>query len=178
MSIAEIRPASVEDLLGIARVFSQAFPDSLIHTFGRIPEPDFVSEAFRVCLDAEPGAFFVAHSEGQVVGYAFTPARLSNLWRTAIINGHVWRWISSTLTGRFRLGWHPVRTVLSNKGSFFASALDRRYAIDARILSIAVMPDYQGQGIAGGLLDHGLSYLRAQNVSRVRLEVRPTNIPA
>lgn len=178
MKQVQIRPAGPSDLLGIAVVFSVAFPESLLHTFGRIPEPDFVAEAFRVCLDAEPGAFFVADADGRVVGYAFTPAHLSRLWRTAITGGHLARWITATLTGRFRLGWHPIRTVLANKWSFFASAFDRRYSIQARVLSIAVLPSFQGQGIAGALLDQGLDYLQTRHVPQVRLEVRPDNLPA
>lgn len=178
MNEITLTPADPSDLLPVAQVFTEAFPESLMHTWGRIPEVAFTSEVFRVCLDAEPDAFWVARDGERVVGYAFTPANLSRLWSTAVMRGHVARWIWRVLAGRYRIGWHPLRIVLGNKAAFFSSALDRRYNVPARILSIAVSPDHQGRGIASRLMERGLGYLAGHGVPRVRLEVRPDNGPA
>lgn len=178
MNEVRLEPARPEDLLAVAQVFTEAFPESLLHTWGRIPDLAFTAEAFRVCLDAEPAAFYVARVDGEVAGYAFTPANLARIWRAALARGHVGRWIWRVLTGTYRIGWHPIGVIFRNKWSFFRSALDRRYNVPARILSIAVRPAYQGRGIATGLMKRALDYLQGQGVPRVRLEVRPDNAPA
>ena len=167
-----------EDLPGVARVFAQSFPESLLHIFGRIPENEVVTEAFRVCLDAEPDAFVVARANGEVVGYAFTPSNLTRVWWTALTRGYLFRWLWGWISGRFAMGLHPVRVLVSNKVHFLRSALDRRYSAPARVLSIAVHPSQRGKGIARELLQRGLSYLEARGVDKVRLEVRPDNAPA
>lgn len=174
----DLTPATSRDLLQVAEVFTEAFPESLLHTWGRILELDMTAEAFRVCLDAEPHAFWVARENGRVVGYAFTPADLSRLWKTALLRGYIFRWTWRTVTGRYRVGWHPLQVLIANKWSFFRSALDHRYNVPARVLSIAVRPAYQSRGIASALMRRGLEYLRGRGVPQVRLEVRPDNAPA
>ena len=178
MDDVRLEPARPADLLAVAQVFTEAFPESLLHTWGHIPELAFTAEAFRVCLDAEPDAFYVARADGQVVGYAFTPANLTRLWQSALTRGHLVRWIWRVLNGTYRIGWHPLEVLFRNKWSFFRSALDRHYNVPARILSIAVRPAYQGRGIASGLMRGALAYLQTKGVPRVRLEVRPDNAPA
>ena len=162
----------------MAKVFAESFPESLLHIFGRIPGNEMVMEAFRVCLDAEPDAFFVARADGRVVGYSFTPSNLTRVWSTAFTRGHLFRWMWGWLSGRFEIGWHPVRVLVANKVHFLRSALDRRYSVPARVLSIAVHPSQRGRGIARELLKRGLSYLEGRGVNKVRLEVRPENAPA
>ena len=174
----QLGPATSQDLLQVAEVFTEAFPESLLHTWGRIPELEMTAEAFRVCLDAEPDAFWVARDGNQVVGYAFTPADLSRLWKAAVLRGHLFRWIWRALSGRYHVGWHPLQVILANKWSFFRSALDQHYNVPARILSIAVRPAFQSRGIASGLMQRGLDYLRRRGAPQVRLEVRPDNAPA
>ncbi len=48
----------------------------------------------------------------------------------------------------------------------------------ARILSLAVLPSLQGQGIGSQLLKEGLAYLFAGGIPLVKLEVRPDNLAA
>lgn len=167
-----------EDLPGVAKIFAQSFPESLLHIFGRIPENEVLTEAFRVCLDAEPDAFMVARADGEVVGYSFTPSNLTRVWWTAFTRGHLFRWLWGWISGRLSIGWHPVRVLVANKVHFLRSALDRRYSVPARVLSIAVHPAQRGKGIARELLKRGLSYLEGRGVDKVRLEVRPGNTPA
>lgn len=49
---------------------------------------------------------------------------------------------------------------------------------DAEILNLVVAPDLRRQGLATALLQKGLERLAQARVSRVRLEVRESNIPA
>lgn len=178
MTEVDLVPATEEDLLQVAEVFTEAFPESLLHTWGRIPETAMTAEAFRLCLDAEPDAFWVARRGRLVVGYAFTPFHLASLWQTAVLHGHLLRWAWRALNGRYHVGRHPLQVIFANKWSFLQSALDRRYNVPSRILSVAVRPTYQGRGIATALLRRGLDYLDRRGARQVRLEVRPGNAPA
>ena len=46
---------------------------------------------------------------------------------------------------------------------------------EAHILTLAVHPEYQGQGIAKNILDHALENSRKKGVDTIYLEVRPSN---
>ncbi len=170
--------ANHSDLAGVARVFNESFPESVRHLFGRIPPLQVTREAFRVCLAAEPEAFVVARRKRKVVGYIFAPAHLSRLWKVALGRRFIWRWLWRWITGRLRLGWHPVRLLVGNKVHFLRSAVDPQLAVEARILSVAVLPSARGQGIAKELTRRALQRFDGLGVPRVRLEVRPDNAPA
>ena len=45
----------------------------------------------------------------------------------------------------------------------------------AEVLNLAVVPEYRGRGLGGGLLDAGLAAVRARGGSEVFLEVRASN---
>lgn len=168
------------DLAGIARVFEQSFRDSIEHLFGRPPAPRVHRDLFLLCYRAERLGLHVARVDGRVVGYAFSPARMSALYRRAMLRGHLWRWARRWLRGEYRFGMHPVRALMLDKFAFVRSSLQggpRRFP-EARILSIAVDPAARGRGIAGALLRQALAYLRESGAPVVRLEVRPENRPA
>ena len=46
---------------------------------------------------------------------------------------------------------------------------------EAHILTLAVHPEYQGQGIAKNILDHALENSREKGADTIYLEVRPSN---
>lgn len=46
---------------------------------------------------------------------------------------------------------------------------------EAHILTLAVHPDYQGQGYAKKILDHAIALAAERNADSIYLEVRPTN---
>ena len=120
-------------------------------------------------------AFAARDLDGHVIGYCFSPAALSSLWVKAVLNGHLLKWGWRWITGRYGIGWHPIKVLFFNKVSFLRSALTPTKASDARILSIAVMPEWRGRGAAGALMDAADRYFRSRRVRRVRLEVRPDN---
>lgn len=173
-----VRPARPRDLTRVARLFRQSFDESLKHIFGRPPGPGIIRQVFGLCLRAEPEAFFVAEEGNQVAGYVFAPSSLSRLWRTAVFRGFLARWTWAWLTGRYRIGWQPLKVLLLDKFMFLRSSVGGEHAVDARILSIAVGEPHRGRGIARALLDRGLDYLKRAGAAEVRLEVRPWNNPA
>lgn len=174
-----IRQATPADLPGVAEVFHAAFPESVAHIWGaRAPSAALTATLFAVCLQSEPDAFWVAVAGDRVAGYIFAPARLGRVWRTAVTGGWVFGWAGGWLSGRYGLGLRPIRLALANKVSFLRHALTDRHGADARILSIAVHPGFQGRGIAGRLCELALDRLDRLRAGAVRLEVRPGNTPA
>lgn len=170
------RLAQTSDLEGIARVFAAAFPESIAHYFRRPPAPAVVAEPFALCLAAEPEALYVADAGGgQIAGYIFAPASTSRIPWVAVRHGIIFKWFWRWLTGRYGIGMAPVRALTINKLDFLSSAREPDVKAEARILSIAVDPAHQGQGIATELCRLGLERLDRLGAGPVRLEVRPEN---
>jgi len=138
-----------------------------------------VAEPFALCLASEPDALYVAEDgQGRIAGYLFAPASTGRIPWVAIRRGIIFRWFWRWLSGQYRLGMAPVRALVFNKLDFLASARQPKVKAEARILSIAVHPEFQGRGIARALCDLGLGRLDRLGAGPVRLEVRPENQPA
>lgn len=173
------RLAAERDMERVGRLFAAAFPESVRHYFPSSPPDRVVAEPFRLCLAAEPEAFFVAEGAGgEIAGYLFAPSRTDRIPWVALSKGFALRWLWRWVSGAYGIGMAPVRALAANKLDFLASARAPKIQANARILSIAVQPQHQGKGIAGGLCRLGLERLDRLGVSPVRLEVRPENRPA
>jgi len=190
-----VRAAVLADLPGIGNVFLAAFPESVLHYTGRHSTHNWregrliwqggrrlMADVFAVCLAAEPPALIVAEEQAtrRIAGYIFAPAALSRLGPAAL-RGGLWRLGLGWLRGRYKLGIAAVAIALRNA---VHNLLDLRrevgshLASEARIFSVAVHPDYQGQGLGSSLTSAGMAYLRGQGATKVRLEVRPSNAAA
>ena len=172
------RNAAEGDLIRIAQIFMAAFPESINHYIGHPIAPCLLADVFAICLDSEPEAFFVAVADGRVAGYIFAPAHFGRVPRTALLHGHICRMFFRWITGRYGIGIKPVGIAIKNWWQLLVEALEKELSCDARILSIAIDPEYQGRHIGSGLLLTGLNYLKSLKVMQVRLEVRPENAPA
>ncbi len=154
-----------------------AFAGSVEHARAGDAAKQGMQDLFRLALTAEPGALIVAVCREQVVGYILASRNVSRLRWSALWRGQwlriLWRW----LTGRYRIGWRTLRTIAADKVAFLRGA-QLCGSHQARILSVAVHPDYQGKGVGRKLLEAGLRYLRNKGVRAVRLEVRPDNAAA
>ncbi len=171
------RPARGQDLQAVAWIFMAAFAGSVEHARAGDAAKQGMQDLFRLALTAEPGALIVAVCSKQVVGYILASRNVSRLRWSALWRGQwlriLWRW----LTGRYRIGWRTLRTIAADKLAFLRGA-HQCSRHQARILSVAVHPDYQGKGVGRKLLEAGLRYLRNKGVRAVRLEVRPDNAVA
>lgn len=172
-----IRRGIKRDLLSASKIFLAAFPESIEHYFDRPPSAKTVELVFRTMLKAEPEAFFVAECQEQVVGYIFAPTNLSRLWIAAVGEFFTFRWVYLLLTGHLKLSCKSLWRLLNNKLSFIFAAKDQ-FPVKARILSIAISPEFQGKGLGKQLLATALEYLDRKQVGAVRLEVRPVNVAA
>jgi len=174
----EVRRAKSADIPAIAALFTECFKESVLHHCGRLPKPQAMQDVFALVYQAEPDAALVAQADGVVIGYCFAPTRLPGLWLQAIVGGHLFRWAWRWLTGNYGFGLHPLKVIMLNKLAFLRSAVKPAQSASARILSIAVSPEWRGRGVAGTLLAAGIDYFRLRGAQRVRLEVRPDNAPA
>ena len=172
------RNAGRSDLGAIARIFLDAFPESVEYYTGHPIGPLAIEDAFAIVFDAEPEAFFVAELNGRVVGYIVVPAGFSGILRTAVLHGHLLKMFCRWITGRYGVGLRPVWMVARNWLGLAGETRHPEAHAEARILSIAVEPGCQGLGIGSGLTKAGLDYLRSRGEKMVRLEVRPDNQPA
>jgi [ribosomal protein S18]-alanine N-acetyltransferase len=172
------RLATFEDLPEMASVYAAAFPDSLRHFFGDRPSPlKAIADALGLAVRAEPRSNFVADQDGQIVGYCLAPAHTSRLAKAcgaACLSRFLLRWI----TGRYGLGFRALWVLGRDKLQARRQSRNDPHQADAHILSIAVSPDAQGQGVGKTLLRHALCHFDRERVERVRLEVRPDNLPA
>ena len=175
MIVRLMQPA---DLLAVAALFYESFSASVLYYCGRPPTTQAMADVFACVRAAEPDSAYVAEADGRVAGYAFTPVRLSAIWREAVFGGHVFLWAWRWLSGRYGFGWGPVWRLLANKTDFFSSALTDRFAAAARILSIAVGRAYRGRGVGRLLFANAMERFARLGVERVRLDVRPDNAAA
>ena len=164
----------------IAAMFMECFKESVLHHCGgRLPHPKAMEDVFALVYQAEPEAALLArNAQGQYLGYCFAPVHLSGLWLRALWGGHLLKWTWRWLTGQYGFGFHPVKVIVMNKLAFLRSSIKPAKTANARILSIAVMPEARGQGIAGLLMEAAVDYFTFQKADRVRLEVRPDNLAA
>jgi len=163
----------------VATVFCRAFLPEIRRVLdGREPSLPMLTSLFEFLYTAEPGALLVAKADGQVIGYIYAPASLRHLWKTAFLRGYILRWVGYWLIGRYRFSFHALRTILMDKLYFVHHALKDDIEIDQRILSLGVLPERRGQGVAQELVRHALERFRTLGAEQVRLEVRPDNKPA
>ena len=173
----KIDRAGLDDIAAIGALFTESFMDSVLFHCGCVPKPRAAEDIFTLVYKAEPEASFVARtSGGKVVGYCFAPTDISKLWVKAVTQGYLLKWCFHWLTGRYGVGFYPVKKVLFNKLAFFRSAVTPGKRAKARILSIAVDQACRGQGLGGALMDKAGAYFQGKKVKRVRLEVRPDNL--
>lgn len=149
-----------------------------MHYVGRPIGPAAMQDAFALCLAADPEGFVVGEEGGRLTGYVFAPLHLSRVASVALAGGGLarmaWRW----LRGDYGVGLRPVGMVARNLLHLWRSAGEPALTCDTRVFSVAVHPDFRGRGIAKALVAESLRRLRARGARRVRLEVRPGNVPA
>lgn len=176
MSELLYRQGNENDLPGMGRLYLRAFPDSVRHLRGRralsIKGP---ADAFAIVLAAEPEAVFVAERAGEVLGYCLAPARVDRLWAAAWRSRLAFRILSRALTGQYHLSPRALRLLATDWLLMQRSPGESGPRLPAHILSLAVDPAAQGQGLGRQLLRRALDRFRDLAVPAVRLEVRPEN---
>ncbi len=162
----------------VAAIFVQAFIDSI--KFFVKPDKK-TGEAFRdvfnLLLKIFPNSFFVAVDEAnRIAGYIIVTSNIKKLWLQSIKSGFVLKAFFKWISGRYGISLKVSLKVLHNKSHYIIFEGSTENC--AQILSIAVESKYQGRGIGKQLVYTGLEYLKSEGIKKVKLEVRPDNIPA
>ncbi len=176
----DIGPASAGDFDAIARLFTDGFPESVLHVYGG-DKPDLaaIAEGFRFIWTLDNGHVQVARSVRtvEVAGYIAVLPSIRGFWRKVFGTGFAARMFFGWVGGKYRLPVRALPFVVGNKLAFVRGA-QKIPKYDAQILSIAVRPAGRGLGLGKALAAAGLEHLRAVGAHRVKLEVRPENTPA
>jgi len=118
--------------------------------------------------------FLVAVDENdKPQGFIIVISGVKSLWKEAAFGGHLFRYLRRWLQGQYGLTLFDVGKVIYNKIYYIAFSV--RGTAEAQILSLAVSPEAQGQGLGSSLTGAGLEYLRDIGIKKVKLEVRPDN---
>jgi len=173
------RNAERRDLPVLGQLYLLAFADSVREMQMPGLSAAALADTMGACLAADKGSIVVAEAGGgeapTVVGYVIAVANAHHVWRAALLRGlalvWVWRWV----TGRYRLPLRQSFGVFRDKLGLWAVWRSSVYRCPARILSMAVHPQWQRGGIGGALLDRAVSHLRESGCVCVGLEVRPGN---
>lgn len=172
----EVRGAEEEDIPQIAFIFLNTFEKTVHHIFGdELPNLESMQDIFLFIYRMEPSCIFVAREGLRVVGYLICPPDIKNLWSMALFKGHVFKWAWKWALGDYGFGLAPLRFLFINKFHFISSTHNFRSTSVAQILSIAVLPEYRGKGVAYRLMEKGFLYLQSLGVPEIKLEVRPEN---
>jgi LmbE family N-acetylglucosaminyl deacetylase/ribosomal protein S18 acetylase RimI-like enzyme len=183
-SRAEIayRNAERGDLSALGQLYLLAFGRSVEEL--RTPDlsPAALADVMAACLRADHGSIVVAETgEGErsrIIGYIVAVTNAHHVWRAALRRGlalvWMWRWV----TGRYGLPLRQALGIFGDKLRLWATWRSAAYRCPARILSVAVHPDWQRRGVGKFLLDRGLLHLRDCGCTCAGLEVRSDNAAA
>lgn len=170
----EYRQAQSEDIPAVASIFLQAFSPSVQHFLGKPLENNLsICDIFNFIREVEPQSFFIAESDNKIAGYLIATRSMRRIWLKAITKGEIFFWLYRWLSGIYAIGTGPIKSIIMHKALFLTNKHNYRTTSQAQILSIAIHPDYQKNGVARNLLALGLSYLEGTN--EIKLEVRPDN---
>lgn len=174
-----LRTARKEDLYDLARVYLRAFPDSPRELSSPQLSPLAVADVMRAPLLADPHSILLAClPEGEVVGYVVAVTDATTVFYAAILRWLLVTWLARWVRGLYRLSLRGAWILFSD--SLQVSRARRKGGTDtlARIISVAVHPQWQRHGFGQRLMEAALQRLRELGCPRVALEVRPHNITA
>jgi len=174
----KIIKSSPEHIPTVSDLFCRAFADSI--NFFAPDNPKIikaVADIFNLILHSAGEGFFVAVDDKEnVYGYIVVIGDIRRLWKDAFVSGFAFRALYRWLAGSYGIGTASVIRVIRNKIFYMGFEMGTKPA--GQILSVAVHPDWQGQGIGKALVDSGLDLLHSNGVDTIKLEVRPENTAA
>lgn len=173
----EIRPVTARELDEVVDIFAAAFYDSISFFTPLTPKIKVaLKDFFQLLLLVFGPGFMVAVENGQVLGYIVMAPDIRRLWLAAIFSGFTFKLAVKTIAGAYGVSGSTIKKIVHNKLYYmrFEVATDP----GGQLLSIGVIPEHQGKGIGRKLIAAGIDYLALHNVSRIKLEVRPTNTAA
>jgi len=171
------RAAGKQDLPAIGRIYLRAFPGSIQELRSPNLQPQAVADLLAAVQDADPEAITVAQTAaGDLIGYIAAPTNICQVSRAALRPRRAPVLLWRLLTGRYRLSGRGLLTLILDRVHLRRS--EPKADCSARVLSLAVDPQWQRRQVGRGLMQAALRRFRARGIDRVRLEVRPGNTAA
>lgn len=147
----------------------------------------FYRDKVDLFYKVEKEGIIVAEEDGVIAGFVIVLSSVKRLKRLFFTKGYIVKWAFNAICGRYVFR-SMLNRLLINLIPFFNS-LRRRFSAhedasesnlnaDARIWSIIVLEEFQGQGIATELLKLAFEYLESRKVEEVMVMVHQDNIPA
>ncbi len=161
-----------------AEVYLAAFPETIRQLGLEGLRPEAVRELFSACYEADDQCMYVAEAGGRVVGYVVCPVDVGWVWRRMLSPARLARLVGGVVSGRYGIGLAAAARVIKDALAMQRSLEPAGADCRARIVSIAVHPDFQGRGIGRRLMAAALESLQRRGAECVRLEVRPDNVAA
>lgn len=178
MSSCRVRPYEPADRAAMFELVADlAFFGEPVEAF--LEDRQLFSEAFcAYYIDREPEHAWVAHAEGQIVGYllgCLDTSAQRRRWRREILP----QLIGRTLRGRYRLGRSTVRYALAYARGLLCGEFPRvDLASYPAHLHLGVAAPWRGRGLGRQLLEAFLAQARAAGVPGVHLETTSHNVAA
>ena len=173
-----IRNAIQSDVPKAAKVFCEAFPESVARYSPDRAPIEAIADLFEMCRKAQPEHFLVYEKDGVVLGYIIAPLSIRGIMLRSVFNGSALMMLIRFLAGRYGISAPgAIRASINTVRNLFSSGR-RLEQCDSRILSIGVSPEAQGKGIGKALLLRGIASLEGAGADRIRLEVKMGNTAA
>ncbi len=173
-----IRNAMQSDMPKAAKVFCEAFPESLARYSPDRAPIEAIADLFEMCRKAQPEHFLVYEQNGMVLGYIIAPLSMRGIMLRSVFNGSAMMMLIRFFAGRYGISApNAIRASINAVRNLFSSGR-RLEQCDSRILSIGVSPEAQGKGIGKALLLGGIASLEGAGAGKIRLEVKMGNTAA
>ncbi|MBN2105742.1 GNAT family N-acetyltransferase [bacterium] len=158
----------------VIRIHKTCFPESQSTKFGDA----FLTGYYEGHCESEHAVAFVSLEQNKVTGFITGGVNTRTLSRE-IINQSKWQFIKSAVVNFFR---QPVQSIKKYSGYLKAYVLPKKKTFysdqTSGLASIAVLPEYRGQGIAEQLTRAFLEELKKRGNKACRLGVEEQNTRA
>jgi ribosomal-protein-alanine N-acetyltransferase len=161
----------------VAEIFCLAFENSITFFTPMTQKvKNAIRDVFGLLHRVFGQGFLIAVENNQVCGYIVMADDIKRLWLQAVTSGFLKRAVISTISGEYGLTLPTLYKIVQNKLLYFGFEMTTKPS--AQVLSIAVHPKCQGEGIGQKLLSKGIKYIESLGGKRIKLEARPENIAA
>jgi ribosomal protein S18 acetylase RimI-like enzyme len=164
-STIKIRKAKLKDSAQIAEIQRQAFNETIQHYFGsdtssKKQVKTFTDDLYKLIVKSLKDEVLVAEVDDKVVGDIMVPYDMRRSRRSVMGYRIFYLVIARALLTMATMSCDNRKVLMSDRG-FMQELYNTDFGkeVHSRVFNIAVLPEYQGQGIGKTLMKKGLQYL-------------------
>ena len=165
----KISPLECSHAREVAQLHIQCISTGFISSLGL----NFVTSLYESIAQSESCFGCVAQKDQQVIGFVAFTSDLNSLYRSVIKNKG---FRFALLLTKKMFSWKNVKKIFQTL--FYPRRVKQLDLPPAELLSVAVAPDQQGQGIANQLIQNGLQQCSRHGLNDVKVLVAADNGPA